>query len=399
MVIDLDQDGVELAFGKPIYFDWDDDGYVEQATWAAADDGFLVLDLNADGSRGGGDGRIDQAREIAFSLWGNASDTDLQALGRAFDLNRDGVLNASDAVWSELRIWQDLDQDAATDDGELKTLADWGITEINLTYDNGAAFENRDDDITVFGNTLAGLASYTRDGAVVEGGVGDVALSASNNGWKRFETDYGYFMLSEDWSNGLISQGYIELSKSDLPDVTAQWEASGIFGDDRSNNIDASTISQDTVLDGAGGNDSVTGGAGDDIIIGGDGKDNLHGGDGDDLLDAGSNTAGGWQFLYGQGGNDTYFYGTGDGNLFIADSAENAASGDDDRFVFRDLSLSDVTFSTYDYGGSHGNTARILWEKDGKSGEVRIAHMGEHIEKFVFADGATYSDLSDFMFV
>jgi len=32
--------------------------------------------------------------------------------------------------------WQDLDQDGEVDDGELKHLDDWGITQINLSYDD-----------------------------------------------------------------------------------------------------------------------------------------------------------------------------------------------------------------------------------------------------------------------
>lgn len=77
-----------------------------------ADDGFLVIDLNTDGTRGSGDGQIDQARELAFSLWGEDGMTDLQALAQAvdedgnliFDSNGDGVLDDQDDVWNELKI-------------------------------------------------------------------------------------------------------------------------------------------------------------------------------------------------------------------------------------------------------------------------------------------------------
>jgi hypothetical protein len=42
------------------------------STRAAAQHALLVLDLNADGSRGAGDGKIDQAKEVVLSLWGDA---------------------------------------------------------------------------------------------------------------------------------------------------------------------------------------------------------------------------------------------------------------------------------------------------------------------------------------
>ncbi len=67
VLLDLDGDGIEVVFGEDIYFDTDGDGFVEKTAWAAADDGFLVIDLNADGTRGAGDGVIDQGAEIAFA--------------------------------------------------------------------------------------------------------------------------------------------------------------------------------------------------------------------------------------------------------------------------------------------------------------------------------------------
>ncbi len=376
VVIDLDQDGVELAFGKPIYFDWDDDGYIERSTWAAADDGFLVLDLNADGSRGVGDGKIDQARELAFSLWGNASDTDLQALGRAFDLNRDGVLNASDAVWSELRIWQDLDQDAVTDDGELKTLADWGITEINLTYDNGAAFDNRDDDITVFGNTLAGLASYTRDGVVVEGGVGDIALAASTDGWKRVETSVGFDLVGE--SSGVQTRRYIDLSKPSSANSTLSGDTyAGAYGDSRHNILNGVGATLGLLLDGGAGNDSITGSASDDVIIGGEGVDTLNGGAGDDLLALGEGASNALQIVKGGAGSDIYVLDANSGLVYLEDVSE---TGSTDRVVFQGIALTDVSYKIL-----HGELV-LSWSSAGGAGSLSVANKGLDIESFEFAN-------------
>ena len=159
IILDLDGDGVEVAFGEDIYFDLDDDGFLEQTSWASADDGFLVIDRNADGTRGAGDGVIDQSNELVLSSLGLEGDTDLQALAR-YDDNADGKLDASDAIWNELKVWQDLNQDGKTEgDGtELKTLAAWGISSINLAYDDGTDFTDESNDVEVFGNILHGLA-------------------------------------------------------------------------------------------------------------------------------------------------------------------------------------------------------------------------------------------------
>ena len=159
IILDLDGDGVEVAFGEDIYFDLDDDGFLEQTSWASADDGFLVLDRNADGTRGAGDGVIDQSNELVLSSLGLKGDTDLQALAR-YDDNNDGKLDANDAIWNELKVWQDLNQDGKTEgDGtELKTLAAWGISSINIAYDDGTDFTDESNDVEVFGNILHGLA-------------------------------------------------------------------------------------------------------------------------------------------------------------------------------------------------------------------------------------------------
>ena len=82
------------------------------STCAAAQDALLVLDLNANGSRGAGDGKIDQAKEVVLSLWGDADRVDMEALAkardasgnRAFVTNGDGKLTAADTAWREFRV-------------------------------------------------------------------------------------------------------------------------------------------------------------------------------------------------------------------------------------------------------------------------------------------------------
>jgi hypothetical protein len=49
------------------------------------------------------------------------------------DSNADGKIDANDGVFSQLRVWRDLDQDGRTDAGELFTLNELGIASIGLT--------------------------------------------------------------------------------------------------------------------------------------------------------------------------------------------------------------------------------------------------------------------------
>ncbi|MEL6465502.1 MAG: hypothetical protein AAFQ58_11085 [Pseudomonadota bacterium] len=297
IIIDLDRDGIEITIEKNVLFDWDNDDFVEQGSWVSADDGLLVLDLNVDGSRGAGDGIIDQTHELVWSLWGDEGDTDLQALGRAFDDNGDDVIDTNDGVWSELRIWQDLDQDGETDDGELRSLAHWGITQINVFYDDGSTFENVDDDITLFGNTLHGLASFRHNGSAIHTdedvsadedglytastGVGDISLSYNSLGWRRIETDVGYDIQFETGEE----LRYAVITTDTAPNINLDdFVLDGATGDDRSNHLNATWHSRSVQIDGSAGDDSVWGGNADDFIAGGTGSDDIRGHGGNDLL-------------------------------------------------------------------------------------------------------------------
>lgn len=116
-----------------------------------ADDGLLALDRD-------GNGRIDNIDD----LFGNARTDGFSRLAE-LDSNDDGVINAADERFAELRIWQDLNYDGATDAGELRTLSEVDVVEIELDYD----LVNMEDE----GNTISHVSSFIRSG----GGTGTVA--------------------------------------------------------------------------------------------------------------------------------------------------------------------------------------------------------------------------------
>lgn len=287
VIIDLDSDGIEVSTDA-VSFDIDGDGYLERTDWAAADDGFLVIDLNADGSTGDGDGKIDQVRELAFALWtpSNSFDTDLQALAWAFDRNRggnnDGKLTWKDDVWTGLRIWQDRNQKGEVDSGELERLGSGhGITQINLEYDDGSDYWERNDDVSLDGNTLHGLASMVQNGETVLGSVGDVTLSANLLGWKQVATEDG---ISIKFETGLGLQYKIMDGTSSADLNLNNLDLDGVFGDSRNNLIDSTDQSRGVVISAGGGNDQVIGGRGDDMLSGDAGADRMWAEDGNDLI-------------------------------------------------------------------------------------------------------------------
>ncbi|MEE9374170.1 MAG: hypothetical protein V3V00_14045, partial [Saprospiraceae bacterium] len=113
LLIDLDGDGYEIkSRANSVYFDLDSDGYASSINWTElnSDDGWLVRDVN-------GNGRIDNGSE----LFGSDVLDGFSDLAQ-YDGNADGIIDASDAIWSDLLVWTDTNGDAQTLTAELHTL-------------------------------------------------------------------------------------------------------------------------------------------------------------------------------------------------------------------------------------------------------------------------------------
>jgi hypothetical protein len=54
---------------------------------------------------------------------------------RKYDDNRDGFINAGDKIFRDLRLWSDENLDGVAQPRELKSFAEMGVTEIDLSYD------------------------------------------------------------------------------------------------------------------------------------------------------------------------------------------------------------------------------------------------------------------------
>jgi VCBS repeat-containing protein len=165
LTLDLDGDGLEtvgIDSNSPILFDHDGDGVANATGWIKPDDGFLVLDRN-------GNGVIDNGAELfgdSTPLAAGSTAADGFAALAQEDTNGDGLVNADDANWNDLRIWRDLNSDGVSQDGELFTFEALGIAGIHV-----AKSENTTR--LADGNQIADLGSYIRtDGT--EGAVGQV---------------------------------------------------------------------------------------------------------------------------------------------------------------------------------------------------------------------------------
>lgn len=184
LVLDLDGDGIEavgIQVNAPVLFDHNDDGVRTGTGWIDADDGLVVRDLN-------GNGAIDSGRELfgdnTLLSNGQAADNGYVALAE-LDANADGRIDSADSAYSELRIWQDANQDGISQVGELKTLTELGIANIGVVGAPTAIDLGN-------GNTQPWSATFARtDGTTGESGAASLSgsLLLANNGFYREFTD------------------------------------------------------------------------------------------------------------------------------------------------------------------------------------------------------------------
>ena len=124
VVLDLSGDG-DLSYTM-VSMDVNSDGDLDRTAWAAPQDGVLVLDAGADR-------RVTHMSEYAFAR--HAGETDLQGLAAQHDSNADGVLDARDERFHTFAVWQDSNGNGVSDEGEVRSLGEWGITAVNLQSD------------------------------------------------------------------------------------------------------------------------------------------------------------------------------------------------------------------------------------------------------------------------
>ena len=168
LTIDLDGDGIESSGLSTVMFDQTGHGVKTVTGWIKPDDGLLVLDRN-------GNGTIDNGLELFGDSTrmsnGQLAKNGFEALAD-LDTNHDGVIDANDAQFANLRIWQDLNQDGISQANELFTLTEKGILSLNVTSTNNLQSLTN-------GNELANLGVFTKlDGtAGVLGSLADVNLT------------------------------------------------------------------------------------------------------------------------------------------------------------------------------------------------------------------------------
>ena len=258
VVFDLDGNGLKLSAysGSDLRFDVDNDLTRSQEVtgWVGPGDGLLAMDIN-------GNGKIDGARELISEYLGAAAGTRsftdglqaLQALDKSAAGSKDSKLNSGDVQWSNLRVWVDENQNAQSDAGELKTLAELGITEIDLATRTPVAA----DKTSIADNSLVAVGGFTRNGLTQT--WGDVLFKANPNGVVLAASGLGQIITTDAGTKSYVTS-------------TQEWEL-------------LSTVSKGVHnLYAGAGDDELTGDEGSNWLAGGAGSDSFHAGGGDDVL-------------------------------------------------------------------------------------------------------------------
>jgi hypothetical protein len=145
LALDMNMDGFISTTSletSGTYFDITGDGLRERVGWIQSEDALLAYDKNDNG-------QIDGINEV----FGNISESGFEELKRLVDSNHDNNIDRRDELFQQLKVWNDFNQDAKVQEGELRSLKEAGVSSIDLNY---VATE-----IVINGNLLTEASKYT----------------------------------------------------------------------------------------------------------------------------------------------------------------------------------------------------------------------------------------------
>lgn len=228
-----------------------------------------------------------------------------------FDDNHDGIINADDHNFGELRIWNDRNRNGKCSKSEISKLDDHEISSISLDFEAPT---------NLFLHKRANYVSSVHvDSPVNQNAkIHIVDIIAEEDGLKRrtagriktirYEgSSFPDYYLVWDRSEPLkfkLDQSKISSTYYGFHDSEIRWEFLGATGRGWPDIISAKGMTEDVTIFGKGGADKITGGGRHDILYGGHGNDIIIGRNGEDLITGGK----GDDSLYGDNFAEVVFY-------------------------------------------------------------------------------------------
>jgi len=132
IIIDVDGNGYQLTSAAAgVQFDFYGSGTPIQIAWTdgSSTNAFLALP--------GPDGKVSSGQQLFGNVTPQPECSDPNGfLSLAqYDSNNDGVIDAKDPIFSQLRLWQDTNHDGVSQAWELHTLSELGVVSISLNYE------------------------------------------------------------------------------------------------------------------------------------------------------------------------------------------------------------------------------------------------------------------------
>lgn len=283
LLLDLTGNGISITgLEDAVLFDIDNSGRLRRSGWADANTGMLVID--------NGSGQIANISQMFSEYYkGEAGDAgqpgerkfkDGFAALASEETVVDGMINNQDAIWPSLRVWVDASHDAHVDPGELKTLEELGISQINLGTAGATSTLGENGRILAQGSFV--IHGHTREALAVQ-----------------FQSDVV--------SSSVTPQGNgIRIETSSAHGATSAYNTAATVDE----TLDATVLNVDNVYGGSG-NDTLIAATTGSWLVGGPGSNTYIGSAADDVFvisasDVPAN-------IQGNGGRDTA--------LIVGDSA------------------------------------------------------------------------------
>jgi Ca2+-binding RTX toxin-like protein len=216
---------------------------------------------------------VNSYKEIVLTSWDADATSDFDALKRKFDSNRDGVFDEKDQAFNKFYLWQDLDQDGASQDGELTSLIAKGIRSISFNFEAPEGVLEKEFGVLNIAKVTweNGKTTYAYDVAFTHSTIG-IRLGLVDEGVVLSYKNKDSYKIYNPANSGHAVNLSLESNDYDLILGSIYSDAIKLRGE------------HSVIVDAGEGDDDISTGTGNDWVKGGRGNDTIQTGAGHNIL-------------------------------------------------------------------------------------------------------------------